>query len=124
MTPDNSFWQTLMELVYNNSIILDRPKGTAHPRYPNLVYPLNYGYLEDTTAGDGDGIDVWMGSNQNKTLTGILCTFDRLKRDAEIKLLIDCTSEDVQTIRQFNKSMKTLFISNPMVEDDVSQRIP
>jgi hypothetical protein len=63
---------------------------------------------------------MWVGSSQDKTLTGILCTFDRLKRDAEIKLLIGCTSEDVQTIRQFNESMQPLFISNPMVADDVS----
>ena len=120
MQSDTSFWQTFHELVRTNAIVVDRPKGTAHPRHPKLIYPFDYGYLENTSAGDGDGIDVWMGSSKDKTLTGILCTFDRLKRDAEIKLLIGCTSEDVQTIRQFNESMQTLFISNPMVEDDVS----
>src|SRR6266498_1579122 len=109
MNPDTLFWQTMMELATNNKIIFDRPKGTAHPRY-----------LENTTAGDGDGIDVWVGSLNDKTLTGILCTFDRLKRDAEIKLLIGCTPEEVQTIQHFNDRMRTLFIPNPMVEDDLS----
>ena len=120
MTPDISFWQTLTELIQTNSMILDRPKGSVHPRYDDLIYPLDYGYLENTCAGDGDGIDIWIGSLNKKTLTGILCTFDRLKRDAEIKLLIDCTLEDVQIIQDFNKSMQTLFIPNPMVEDDFS----
>ncbi len=120
MNPDTLFWQTMMELATNNKIIFDRPKGTAHPRYPDLIYPLDYGYLENTTAGDGDGIDVWVGSLNDKTLTGILCTFDRLKRDAEIKLLIGCTLEDVQIIQQFNDAMQTLFIPNPMVEDGFS----
>ncbi len=120
MTPDDSFWQTLMELAATHAIILDRPKGAAHPRYPDLIYPLDYGYLESTTAGDGDGIDVWLGSLNNKTLTGILCTFDRLKRDAEIKLLIGCTPEDLETIQNFNSEMKTLFIPNPLVKDDLS----
>ena len=54
---------------------------------------------------DGGGIDVWLGSlnhhGQHKTLTGILCTFDTLKRDAEIKLLIGCTEEDIQIIQRF-----------------------
>ena len=120
MTPDASFWQTLTELIETNPIILDRPKGRAHPRYPVLIYPLDYGFLENTSAGDGDGIDVWIGSIPTKTLTGILCTFDRLKRDAEIKLLIGCTLEDVETIQNFNNNMQTLFIPNPMVEDGFS----
>lgn len=120
MKPDASFWQELTELAMINKLILDRPKGAVHPRYPDLIYPLDYGYLENTTAGDGDGIDVWVGSRNDRTLTGILCTFDTLKRDAEIKLLIGCTLEDVEIIQQFNTAMQTLFISNPMVEDDFS----
>jgi inorganic pyrophosphatase len=120
MTPDTSFWQAMTELAVDNPITLDRPKGTAHPRYPDLIYPLDYGYFENTSAGDDDGIDVWVGSLNDKTLTGILCTFDRLKRDAEIKLLIGCTTEDVQTIQHFTDQMQTLFIPNPMVEDDLS----
>lgn len=120
MTTDTSFWKTMQELAATTPITIDRPKGTAHPRWADLIYPLDYGYLENTSAGDGDGIDVWFGSSSNKTLTGILCTFDRLKRDAEIKLLIGCTLEDVETIRSFNDQMQTLFIPNPMVEDDLS----
>lgn len=39
--------------------------------------------------------------------------FDRLKRDAEIKILIGCTHEDIETIRNFNDNMQTLFLPNP-----------
>lgn len=61
-------------------IILDRPKGTPHPRHRAHTYRPDYGYLEDTTAGGGDGIDdVRSGALDTKTLTGILCMFDRLK---------------------------------------------
>ncbi|HJS17128.1 MAG TPA: hypothetical protein VJ785_00155 [Anaerolineales bacterium] len=110
----------MSELAKAGRILLDRPLGSVHARYPDLIYPLDYGYLENTSAGDGDGMDVWIGSRIEKTLTGILCTFDRLKRDAEIKLLIGCTPEDIETIRGFNSAMSTLFIPNPMVEDDLS----
>ena len=110
----------MIELLESGSIVLDRPKGNAHPRYPEMIYPLDYGYLENTSAADGGGIDVWIGSMSQKTLTGILCTFDRLKRDAEIKLLIGCTLEDVNTIKVFNSDMATLFIPNPMVKHDIS----
>jgi inorganic pyrophosphatase len=76
---------------------------------------------------DGGGIDVWLGSlnrmkgkRGGKILTGILCTFDRLKRDAEIKLLIDCSVEDIRIIRDFHKDMLTLYIPNPTVDNDLS----
>jgi hypothetical protein len=39
-----------------------------------------------------------------------------MKRNAEIKLLIGCTDEDVATIQGFNGDLATLFIPNPMVE--------
>ncbi len=58
--------------------------------------------------------------NGAKMLTGILCTFDTLKRDAEIKLLIGCSEEDIQVIRDFHKDMRTLYITNPAVEHDLS----
>ena len=120
MNIDETFWKVIIELVDKSSITLDRPRGTAHSRYPDMIYPFDYGYLENTSSGDGVGIDVWIGSNKNKTLTGILCTFDTLKRDAEIKLLIGCTLEDVKTIQGYNSDMATLFILNPMVEHDLS----
>ena len=107
----------MAELLITHTIIIDRPKGSSHPRYPHLIYPLDYGYLEGTTSADGDGTDVWLGSliTTDRVLTGILCTFDTLKRDLEIKLLIGCTEEDIQTIQDFHKEMRTLYVPNPMV---------
>ena len=120
MRNDSEYWQAMIELIESTPVVLDRPRGTTPPRYADLVYPLDYGYLKKTSAGDGDGIDVWIGSSEVKTLTGILCTFDKLKRDAEIKLLIGCTKEDIETIQGFNNDMPTLFIPSPMVENDLS----
>ena len=127
MEPETAFWHGVTELLITNSLIIDRPKGSPHPRYPQMIYPLDYGYLENTTSADGGGIDVWLGSlsrltnNEDaKTLTGILCTFDTLKRDAEIKLLIGCSETDIQVIRDFHKDMYTLYISNPAVDNDLS----
>ena len=127
MKPDTSFWHAMDQLWRRGSIIVDRPKGSSHPRHADMIYPLDYGYVENTTSSDGGGIDVWLGSlntlmnNDNpKTLTGILCTFDTLKRDAEIKLLIGCSDNDIQVIRDFHKHMHTLYIPNPVVENDLS----
>lgn len=41
MTGD--FWRQLAQLVAESEIVIDRPQGSAHPRYPDFVYPLDYG---------------------------------------------------------------------------------
>ena len=124
---DISFWHSMQQLILTNALMIDRPRGSSHPHYPEAIYPLDYGYLENTIASDRGGIDIWFGSlntvmnkQSPKILTGILCTFDTLKHDAEIKLLIACCTEDIQVIRDFHKDMSTLYIPNPMVENDLS----
>jgi inorganic pyrophosphatase len=98
MDPDRDFWLKLDQLIAESIVTIDRPKGTAHPRYPDLIYPVDYGYLENTRAMDGGGLDVWAGSLPEKALTAIMCTVDVLKRDAEIKLLLGCTEQEQQAI--------------------------
>lgn len=92
------YWQRMDQLVRDCEIIIDRPRGTAHPRFPEFIYPHDYGYLKGTQAVDGGGIDVWVGSLPRQTVTGIICTVDLTKKDAEIKILIGCTPEEAQAI--------------------------
>jgi len=52
------FWRHLDVLVAEAEVVIDRPAGSAHPRYPNFIYPLDYGYVRGTTAVDaGAGVD-------------------------------------------------------------------
>jgi inorganic pyrophosphatase len=96
-----AFWHSLDELVAMSEIVIDRAKGAPHPRMPELIYPLDYGFLEGTTGGDGQGIDVWLGSAAGRRVTGVACTVDKYKRDAELKVLVDCTEEDMDIIWRF-----------------------
>ena len=92
-TYNNEFWNALDELVSNSEIVIDRPKGTAHPRYPDFIYLVDYGYLKNTASMDGAGIDVWVGSGERR-IDAIICTIDLMKKDSEIKILIGCTEEE------------------------------
>lgn len=91
------FWNAIDELVNNSEIVIDRPKGTSHPKYPDFIYRVDYGYLKDTTSMDGAGIDVWVGSGEKKA-DAIMCIVDLMKKDSEIKILIGCTEEEKQTV--------------------------
>jgi len=100
----DEFWHKLDQLLITAELIVDRPKGSKHPRYPFLIYPLDYGYLQGTHSADGAGIDVWLGSVPDPQVTGIICTVDLQKRDAEIKLLLGCTPAEAHVALATHKS--------------------
>ena len=106
------FWQYLDTLAAGSRKIVDRPKGSSHPRFPGQVYPVDYGYLDGTTSVDGGGLDIWIGSQAAESITGILCTVDLLKRDGELKILFGCGLEDVELILNFvnSHSMRAMYI--------------
>ena len=69
---EERFWDLAGELVGSSEVVIDRPRGSAHPKWGHIVYPLDYGYLARTTAMDGGGIDVWVGSLAERRITGML----------------------------------------------------
>lgn len=40
---NQAFWDAVDSLMANSKVVIDRPKGSCHPRYPHIVYPLDYG---------------------------------------------------------------------------------
>lgn len=42
------------------TVIVDRPLGSRHPYHPDLVYPMNYGFIPGILAGDGEEQDVYI----------------------------------------------------------------
>lgn len=96
---DEDFWKALDNLIDNSEIVIDRPKGTLHPKYPDFIYQVDYGYLKGTSSMDGSGIDVWVGSGE-KRIVAIMCTVDLMKKDSEIKILIGCTEEEMMKVYQ------------------------
>jgi len=114
--PDEAFWAALDRLVAESQVVIDRPRGSRHPRYPDVLYEVDYGYLAGTTAMDGGGIDVWRGSEPNTGIDAIVCVVDLLKRDAEIKLLIGCTEEEkgkIICLHNESEHMKGILIRRP-----------
>jgi RimJ/RimL family protein N-acetyltransferase len=94
---DAVFWSAFDKLVTESKIVIDRPKGSHHPKYPDFMYPVDYGYLENTSSMDGGGIDVWKGMD-GENIDAIVCTVDLMKRDSEIKILVGCSEDEKQLV--------------------------
>ncbi|WP_454053584.1 hypothetical protein [Clostridium sp. Marseille-Q7071] len=50
---NKEFWIMLDGLVNSSKIVIDRPTGSRHPKYPDMLYEVDYGYLKNTKSMDG-----------------------------------------------------------------------
>ena len=103
---EETFWTGLDILLQSAELVIDRPRGSSHPRYPLLIYPLDYGYLKGTSGGDGNELDVWRGTCTEAKLDAIVCTVDRLKKDFEIKLLLRFSEQEKTINCDFDNNSK------------------
>jgi len=113
MEYDSIFWEYLEKLVCKNKIIIDRPKGTKHPKYNDMVYAVDYGYVKNTQSMDKGGIDIFVGSDSNKKIDALFCTIDLVKNDSEIKILMGCTKDEKIGIYNFlnnSEFMKAILV--------------
>ena len=42
------------------TVTVDRPLGSRHPEHHDMVYPVNYGYIEGVMAPDGEEQDAYI----------------------------------------------------------------
>lgn len=63
------------------------PAGSAHPKVREFVYQLDCGFVDGTSGGDGEGVDVWIGTGATEAVTAVACTIDPFKKNSELKLL-------------------------------------
>lgn len=76
--------------------VIDRPMGTAHPRCPDMIYPVNYGYVEGVFAGDGAEQDIYLlGADkpQDRFSGKVIAVYHRLN-DCEDKWIVSADGRD------------------------------
>jgi inorganic pyrophosphatase len=123
---DTRFWLHADHLLATNTFVVDRPRESRHPSHPDFEYPLDYGYLQDTSAADGGGIDAWRGSLDEQRVTAVIITVDLLKRDVELKLLVGCTDEEANLALAAHQSssLATLLVARPSVRAEAFSSTP
>ena len=94
------FWQKLDTLCMSSGIKIDRPKDSVHPLYSNLVYPVNYGYLDSEESAELR-IDVFKGDARSLKVQAVVVCADILKKDVDVKLIVGCSPEEENRILQF-----------------------
>lgn len=93
-------WSGWERLIRENGVTIDRPRGSAHPSFDDIVYPIDYGFVNDTVGPDGDEVDVFVGT-ADTGLVALIVTHDRRKGDDEIKLIYNCRPEEIYLVNGF-----------------------
>ena len=109
---NNKYRERLRSLIGKEvSGTIDRPIGSHHPEYEDIVYQVNYGHLNDFYAPDGDEQDVYfLGVNKPmETFKGTVIAIVERKDDVEDKLIVvptglDFTDEEIEDMIQFQES--------------------
>jgi inorganic pyrophosphatase len=71
------------------NVAIDRPMGSKHPEY-GFIYPINYGYVKEITAGDGDCMDAYILGVDTplSSFSGICIAVIHRTNDNEEKLVV------------------------------------
>ncbi len=91
-------------------VLIDRPLGSAHPKHPDIVYSVNYGYVPGVMAPDGDWQDVYIlgVSVPLKAFTGERIAVIRRRDDVEEKWVLapegmTFTAEEIMAAVRFQE---------------------
>ncbi len=80
------------------TVKMDRPLGSKHPKH-NFIYSLNYGFIPNTTSGDGEEIDVYIIGEFEplETYEGYVVAIIKRINDIEDKLVV------CKELKKYNK---------------------
>lgn len=113
-------WDALDALINRHGFTVERPKFSAHPHFPEVVYPIDYGYINDVPGEDGELLDAFFGT-ADTGLVAVARTRDHRKGDTELKLLLNCTPAEVYLVLGFltfvpDQMTATLAMRQPMAD--------
>lgn len=89
--------------------IIDRPIGSHHPDYSDMIYTVNYGYIPEILGGDGEPQDIYLlGVNEARShFKGkVIAVYHRFN-DNEVKWIVaengDFTDEEILDLINFQE---------------------
>ena len=107
------FWQKVNTLFLSSGLTIIRKKGEHHPQFANLIYPVDYGYINETKSTNGHGISLYAGSENRNKITSLVMAVDILGREMDVKVLVGCSLEEEEAVlRYLNQTdyQKTILV--------------
>ena len=91
------------------AVKIDRPLGSKHPKH-GFIYQVNYGYIPNTTSGDGEELDVYvLGEHEPiESFNGEVIAIIHRTNDDDDKLVVmkkgrNYTDEQIRALTEFQE---------------------
>lgn len=91
------------------NVVIDRPLGSKHPKH-GYTYEVNYGYIPNTKAPDGEDIDAYvLGIDKSvDKVSGICVAVIHRTDDEDDKLVVtpsgkDFSNEEIEKLVEFQE---------------------
>lgn len=102
------------------TVTVDRPMGTRHPKFKDLVYTQNYGHVEGAFAPDGEELDAYVLGDLGplKTFEGRCIAIIHRTDDNDDKLVVvldgtTYTDAQIKSLTDFQeKFFKSTIVRN------------
>lgn len=108
---NSGYFEKLLSLIGKEvSGVIDRPYHSFHPEHSNIFYEVNYGYIEDLYAPDGEEQDIYyLGVKEPlEKFCGIVIAIIHREDDSEDKLVvaprgINFSNEEIEKMVHFQE---------------------
>lgn len=91
------------------TVVMDRPLGSKHPKH-GFLYEVNYGFIKDTKAPDGEELDAYfLGTDDPlETVEGVCIAIAHRNNDDDDKLIVvpenvSMTDEEIMSAIKFQE---------------------
>jgi inorganic pyrophosphatase len=101
-------WAAWENIIATHGVTNERPRHSRHPLFHDIIYPLDYGYVNSTRGPDGSEVDIFTGTAPNG-LVALIATDDHRRADRDVKLLYNCTPEEIYLVNGFINFNPTLM---------------
>ena len=103
-------------------VIIDKPLGSRHSeKYPNHIYPVNYGYVPNTMSGDNEELDCYILGvfEPLETFQGKCIAIIHRTNDNDDKLIVvpkgrSYSNEEVRALTEFQER----FFESEIIRND------
>ena len=104
-------------------VIIDKPLGSRHSeKYPNHIYPVNYGYVPNTISGDNEELDCYILGifEPLETFKGKCIAIIHRTNDNDDKLIVvpegrNYSNEEIRALTEFQER----FFESEIIRNDV-----
>lgn len=94
------FWQKIDALYLSGDYKIIYRKGQAHPRYPGMYFPCDYGHIVTVSSDEETSMKVYKSIGGKRVDAIVICA-NLLSKDITINALVGLSEDEEEAVLSF-----------------------